>query len=344
MKRTSPRRALAVRALARRHHRARHDGALSRTSPPSGAVLAAQTGSVAALDHHPGRCRDTTAGHHPQDRELRVHPGPVFPVCADRSVRNSIHLANSGLQRLVSATVAMRNWTLRSPTSPSRCRSSAALQHRDRHHPGRATQREADDVQRPRSASRRTRSSTTRSSTRSPSPPRTTPWRASTPNADGLNVRPVELAVPASRWVGHHAGDGVGRDRCWSRNRRRLPVVHHAVRQHLPVGDAPTAGLAAAGDPVGLRPHLAGHSGERGHPRSAVQRRGRCRCAAVPGEPPQPVDFAITNPGGGPVHVSDVKTTITGTNKGVCNLANPAPGATTWYQMTPPSDATFVVV
>ena len=88
-------------------------------------------------------------------------------------------------------------------------------------------------------------------------------------------------------------------------------------------------GPAAAGNPGAYGATSQVTAGNADIPAVQFNVVGGVAAPLYPGEPPQPVDFAITNPGGGPVHVSDVKTTITGTNKGVCNLANPAPGAST---------------
>ena len=100
-------------------------------------------------------------------------------------------------------------------------------------------------------------------------------------------------------------------------------------------------GLAAGGNPGAYGTNSQVSAGNADIPAVQFNVVGGTAAPLFPGAPAQPVDFAITNPNGGTVHVNDVKTTITGTNKPACDSANPAP-PNAWYQMSPPGSSVLV--
>jgi len=302
----------------------------------------AQTGSVAALT-----ITQVGAGYDSlvttQDPNSEYIQDQCFDCAQISRFGNSIHLANSGLQRLVSATVAMRNWglsdipgvpiTLSIDGGPS---STATVTVPAAQPSGRPT---TFNVQ----FSFPTHPFVSDSFVYGISFPTTyNHVPAGAPVADGLNVALSNSLYQLS--VGSDTTGGT----VWVQTASGAGIAGDFPSCTTPTGNTwqsvvTNCGTAAAGNPGAYGTNGQVTAGNADIPAVQFNVVGGVAAPLYPGEPPQPVDFAITNPGGGPVHVSDVKTTITGTNKGVCNLANPAPGSTTWYQMTPPSDATFVV-
>lgn len=299
----------------------------------------ARTGSVAALT-----ITQVGAGYDSlvttQDPNSEYIQDQCFQCAQIGQFGNSIHLANSGLQRLVSATVAMRNWdpaatpgvpiTLQIIGGPS---STATVTIPAAQPSGRPTTFNVP-------FSFPTHPFVNDSFVYSISFPTTNYPVAGAPNADGLNVALsnslYQLSVgsdtaPGTVWVATGAGAGIAGDfpSCTTPSGNTFQSV------------STNCGPAAAGNPGAYGTNSQVTAGNADIPAVQFNVVGGVAAPLYPGEPPQPVDFAITNPGGGPVHVSDVKTTITGTNKPACDSANPAP-PNAWYQMTPPGASVLV--
>lgn len=189
----------------------------------------AQTGSVAGLT-----ITQVGAGYDSlvttNDPNTEYIQDQCFDCAEISQFGNSIHLANSGLQRLVSAVVAFRNWG-DSVTVPITLSINGG--------PSSTTNFTIPAVQ---GNGRPTTFNVPFQLPDSPVRQRHVRLLDFVPDlvqscAVGSSRRRlerclVELRAPALGRVGHHAGDGVGSDRCHKRNRNRwrLPAVHHDDR------------------------------------------------------------------------------------------------------------------
>lgn len=163
-------------------------------------------------------------------------------------------------------------------------------------------------------------------------------------HADGLNVALsdsfTQLSVgtdthPGTVWVQTNQGAGIAGDF------PSCTVPTGNTFQQVPVNCGPSAG----GNP-GAYGNTNPPTGNADIPAVEFNVLGGVAAPLYPGAPGQPVDFAVTNPGGGSVHIStltikigDGTHTNTSTAWGPCNTDNVGPPTQlAWFQLTPYTD------
>lgn len=166
------------------------------------------------------------------------------------------------------------------------------------------------------------------------------------PHADGLNVALsdsfTQLSVgtdthPGTVWVQTNQGAGIAGDF------PSCTVPSGNTWQQVPVNCGPSA----PGNP-GAYGNTNPPTGNADIPAVEFNVLGGTAAPLYPGAPGQPVDFAVTNPGGSSVHVGTALTIKVGdgvnasssTGSGGCNAANVgSPVQVAWYQLSPYTDS-----
>lgn len=263
---------------------------------------------------------------------------------------NAITLANPGYQRLVSAVVAFRNWGAAVSGVPITLEIVG----------GGPTRTVTQNVNLPASQpnGRPTTFNVRFPFTSHPYVSQQLVYRisfptsynhvpAAAPVADSLNVALsdsfTQLSVgqdtnPGTVYVTTSLGAGIGGDF------PSCTVPTGNTWQQVPVNCGPSA----PGNP-GAYGNFGGVTTNADIPAVEFNVMGGVASPLYPGAPGQPVDLAITNPGGGSVHIDTLTFQIgngaggSATNKGSCNTDIVNAGAPWWYQLTPNTDGAGLI-